>query len=255
MYFMQDQIFDILMQKEDVTWRDLIMDLVSSEGMDPWNLNLNLLTQKYIDTIKTMQEHDLKISGKILLAAALLLKFKSKHLVNVDIQRLDQMFESSHDDFEENEDDFEEEDYDDSPSQEKKEKRSYQLIPRNPQPRNRKVSIDDLVNALQRAMTTKKKVLEKIKPEKFEKIRHRKIDIGEAIEEIYSKIEFYSQSGDVTYNMLLPHNPTKEEKVFTFLPLLHLENHMKIGINQEEPFKEIHIGLIKNINEDQPEEN
>ena len=49
---MQEQIFDLLLNQEDVTWKTLLYDLVKTEQMDPWDVNISLLTQKYIDTIK-----------------------------------------------------------------------------------------------------------------------------------------------------------------------------------------------------------
>ena len=74
---MQQKIFDMLLQEEEISWRTIIYDLVKTEQMDPWDINITLLTQKYIEVIKEMQEHDLRVSGKILLAAAVLLKMKS----------------------------------------------------------------------------------------------------------------------------------------------------------------------------------
>jgi chromatin segregation and condensation protein Rec8/ScpA/Scc1 (kleisin family) len=41
--------------------------------------------------LKKLKEHDFRISGKIILAAALLLKIKSKHLLSSGIDNLDQL--------------------------------------------------------------------------------------------------------------------------------------------------------------------
>ena len=43
----------------------------------------------------------------------------------------------------------------------------------------------------------------------------------------------------------MPEEPTKEDKVFTFIPLLHLTNQRKIDLNQENHFGEIEIVLAK----------
>ena len=122
----------------------------------------------------------------------------------------------------------------------------YKLIPRNPQPRNRKVSIHDLVEALQRALVTKKRVLDKIRPENFSFFTKKKYEIMEVIKDVQHKIEFYSRKEDnITFQRLLPPNPSREDKVYTFLPLLHLENHEKIEMEQEKAFEEIHIKMLK----------
>ena len=83
------QIWDLLIKEEEISWRTILYDLVKTEQMDPWNINITLLTKKYIDTIKEMPEHDLRVSGKIVLAAAILLKIKSNHLIDNDFSRFD----------------------------------------------------------------------------------------------------------------------------------------------------------------------
>ena len=74
---MQEQIFDILLNQEELSWKTILVDLVHKEQMDPWDINITLLTQRYIEVIKAMKENNLRISVKILLAAAFLLKMKS----------------------------------------------------------------------------------------------------------------------------------------------------------------------------------
>jgi segregation and condensation protein A len=231
---------DLLLKEEDVTWKTIIYDLVKAEEMDPWHINITLLTNKYIETIKNMQEHDFRVSGKILLAAAFLLKMKSSHLLDHDIANLDALLYDT-------EEEMEEYDEFNSDNLTKRDKQQFTLIPRNPQPRNRKVSVQDLVSALQKAMATKKRVLERQRPVKF-KMPERKMDIMEAISEIYHKIDYYSKKEKkdvVTFSKLLPPRAQKLDKVFTFLPILHLENEHKIEMNQKKAFDEIHVKLVK----------
>ena len=240
---MQEQIMDLLLKQEDVTWRTILYDLVKTEQMDPWNINITLLTQKYIDAIKKMQEHDFRISGKILLAAAFLLKVKSAHLLDHDIANLDKLLQATEEEMDEDElfDGIE-------MMKSKKDKQQFTLIPRNPQPRSRKVSIHDLVSALQRAMLSKKRILERQRPVKFN-MPERKIDIMEAIRDIYHKITYYTNKepkNKLTFSRLLPARAGKQEKVFTFIPVLHLENQQKVETYQNEPFSEIYVKLLKN---------
>ena len=125
-------------------------------------------------------------------------------------------------------------------------KEQFSLIPRNPQPRDRKVSVQDLVNALQRAMASKKKILSKIRPIKF-KVPNRKIDIMEVIRDVYQKLTYYTNKEKVnklSFERLLPPKAGKEEKVYTFMPLLHLENQQKIDLEQKAAFEEIHVKLL-----------
>src|SRR3990167_3010217 len=87
-----ERIFNILLSKADeVTWQSIIYELVKTEQMDPWDIDISLLTQKYIDMLRTLKEHDFRISGKVLLAAAILLKMKSNKLVGEDLSELDRL--------------------------------------------------------------------------------------------------------------------------------------------------------------------
>lgn len=236
----QEEVMDLLLEQDDVTWRTILLDLVKNEQMDPWDVNLTLLTRKYLQTIKEMQQHDLKISGKILLAVALLLRIKSTHFIDKDLAEFDQLLYQQVD----------EEDWDNL-SEEQKElrvKEKYKLIPKNPQPRSRKVSIHDLIEALQKAMESKKRILAQQRPVKY--VMHKKgMDIVEVIYDLYHKIMYYSnkeesQDKKITFTQLLPPKSGKQEKAFTFIPLLHLEHLQKIETEQKKPFEEIYITLL-----------
>ena len=236
----QEEVMDLLLEQDDVTWRTILLDLVKNEQMDPWDVNLTLLTKKYLQVIREMKEHDLKISGKILLAAALLLRIKSTHFIDKDLAEFDQLLYQTADEGEDWENLSEEQ-------KEQRVKEKYKLIPRNPQPRSRKVSIHDLIQALQKAMESKKRILAQQRPVKY--IIHKKgMDIVEVIYDLYHKIMYYSnkeetQDKRITFTQLLPPQSGKQEKAFTFIPLLHLESLQKIETEQKKPFDEIYITL------------
>ncbi len=240
---MQEKLVELLLNQDELGWKKIIYDLVESEQMDPWDINISLLTQKFIQVIKKAQEHDLKIPGKIVLAAAILLKIKATHLVENDISNLDRLLNQT-------EEIAEDELFDEIQQglRGKGQTTLPQLIPRNPQPRNRKVSVHDLVDALQRAMATKKRILEQQRPVAFPYKPHKKMDIVDVIRDVYHKITYYSnkdKEAKVTYTKLLPPKAGKQEKVYTFMPLLHLENEHKIEMEQQKHFEEIHISLVK----------
>jgi len=77
-----DTLYEMLVQRDEVTWHTIIHELVKSEQLDPWNIDISLLSQRFLETIKKMQEMNFFISGKVLLASALLLKMKSDKLVH-----------------------------------------------------------------------------------------------------------------------------------------------------------------------------
>ncbi len=236
-----ERIFQILYNTDEVTWQTLLYELIKKEGMNPWDINIRLLTKKYIETIKKLKDLDFRISGKVLLAAAILLKIKSNRLLNEDLSEFDRLLTQPEEDLLE-EIDLEE------PRVYGEEKQP--LIPRTPQPRKRKVSVFDLVKALEKALEVKKRrVLNSIPPMNV-KIPEKNKDITQIIREVYSKIiSFFTRNKQnrLTFSQLAPSN-TKEDKIYTFIPLLHLTAQGKVNLDQKEHFGE--IGIMLNAKKD-----
>ena len=242
----QEQIFNMLMDKDDITWQSIIYDLVRTEKMDPWNVDVSVLTQKYLELIKQLKEFDFRLSGKIVLAAAVMLKIKSKRLLGADLANLDRLFAET----EEAEDELDlDEEYKKMYAQPNED--DLKLIPRTPQPRRRKVSIYELMDALEKAIEVKYKLVVRTIPDVSEiKLPEKKKDITQIIREIYTSIKsfFYVTKNQkkLTFSRLIP-SSSKEDKVYTFIPLLHLSNARKIDLLQEQHFGEIEIQLLKKL--------
>ena len=243
-----DRIFDIILSKSDeITWQSIIYELVKSEQMDPWDIDVSILTQKYIYMLKQLKEHDFRVSGKVLLAAAILLKIKSTRLVGDDLSELDRLLIGVEGEMEELgfDETAEIPKLDEIPS----------LIPRTPQPRKRKVSIFDLVKALERALEVKKRrLMNSIPPMDLEAPKKGK-DVTQVIREVYGRIKLFfvnAIQGKLTFTKLLP-SQSREDKVYTLIPLLHLAQQNKIELYQDAPFSEIEI-LMKKKEESQGEE-
>ena len=63
------------------------------------------------------------------------------------------------------------------------------------------------------------------------------------IKNLYLKIkDMFKGKDNLTFSKLVP-SENKEDKVFTFIPLLHLTNQRKIDLEQKEHFGEIEIVL------------
>ncbi len=237
---MHEQIFELLMKEDDISWQAILQDLITREGMDAWDVDVSKLAHSYIEMLKKMQELNLVISGKVILASAILLKMQSSKLVQEDIYRLDSIMNPPsevHD-----EDDF------DSgalfPSQPLERPA---LMPRTPQPRERKVSIYDLISALQDALEgQKRRALREILDE-IPTITHapqKKEDVTIIINRLLQKIDkFFDVTRDqvpLKFSELVP-SQEKTDAVYTFIPLLQLTNDRKIDLHQEESFSDIHI--------------
>lgn len=236
----QERIFNILFKEDEITWQNIIYDLVRTEEMDPWDVDVSILSQRFLEMLKKLKEMDFRISGKVVLAAAILLKIKSDRFLDEDINALDTLMSSA--------------DEPESLLDELGEiagplidKSHPPLLPKTPQPRKRKVSVYDLIEALEKALEVEHRRPPVKHYNKF-KVPEKRIDIGEVIKDVYEKVNvFYTSNGTggkLTFSQLIP-SESKDDKIYTFIPLLHLENQRKVDMFQQFHFGEIEIGLAK----------
>jgi len=237
---MQEKIFKLLFEEDDVTWQTILYDLVKTEQMDPWDVDVSLIAHKYIELVKNLKQMDFRLSGKVVLAAAILLKMKCIKLVGEDMLEFDRLiYDSDRID--------EEEFYDELESNMNRAREAFDtpgLIPRSPQPRKRKVSIYDLINALEQALEVKRRrVLRSIPAHEFQ-APEKKVDMSIMIKQVHAKVKAYFGAGQkvVTFSQLTP-DSSRKEKLYTFIPLLHLSNDRKIDLWQKRHFGEIEILL------------
>jgi len=233
----QEEFYNLVTGNE-VSWQAIIYDLINTEQLDPWDIDLVILTKKYLERVKMLEEANFFVSSKVLLAASLLLRIKSEILLNKYLKSLDEILFGK---------------------KEKVEKLKTEvnvgevpeLFLKTPLPRYRKVSLQELVNALEKAISTENR---RIKKEIIEKQVHyetdivlpkRTINIKEKIRSIYAKIitSFKKKQTKISYSELT--NNDKEEKKVCFLPILHLDNQHKVFLEQEKHLDEIYVWIYK----------
>lgn len=232
-----DRILDIVVEKDEITWQNMIYELVKHENMNPWNVEVSRLADRYVQMLKKLKELDFRVSGKVLLAAAILLKIKSQKLLSDDMGELDRLMSP---DPEMSEEEF----YEDLEAQPGiREEEIPSLIPRTPQPRKRKVSIYDLMLALQKALEVRdRRILRQIPSVKVE-MPEKQVDMSDLIGQLYKKIkECFESSQKVTFTQITT-DMNKTKKIHNFLALLHLANidQRKIDLIQSENLGEIEI--------------
>ncbi|MCP3686388.1 MAG: segregation/condensation protein A [bacterium] len=239
---MEDKVFEIVLEKDEVTWQTMLYDLIKKEGMDPWDVNVSVISKRYMDMLKKLKEMDFRISGKMVLAAAILLKLKSNKLIGEDIDELDRLMAGDEDEYDSFYEDLEGE-Y----AKKRVQEDGAPLMPRTPQPRKRKVSVYDLMASLNRALEVRdRRVMRSIPSVKID-IPKKKVDVTALIGDVYGRAkDMLSNNQKLTFSQLIP-SDTKEDKVYTFIPLLHLAHHdqRKLDLWQEKPFEEIEITLNK----------
>jgi len=231
---MQEKIYDMLMKQNEISWKDIIYGLVKSEEMDPWDIDVSVLTKKYIQALKDLQEMNFFLGGKVLLASAILVRIKSHKFIEQDISDFDNyLFHQEEEDLYEDDTEFVRPTMDVPP-----------LAIKTPQPRKRKVSVTDLISALEKALTTnKKKIMRMNSMLRFHRptIPVRKVDIDQLIIDMLEELNKHFQKKDFVIFHELVKGEEKMDKILTLLPLLHLENEKKIHLVQEKSFSDIKI--------------
>ena len=236
---MQDQIYDMLMKRDEITWQSLIYELVRSEQMNPWDIDVGLLARRYLETLKKMKEMNFFISGKVVLASAILLKIKSYKLVEEDISNLDSILFKNEREYDV--DLTEEESY------EEREDLKVDLVLKTPHSRKRKVGIDDLIGALEKALEVdKRRIVRRMREREIDvEIPEKKVDISKLIKNIFDRIKNVLSKKEVVMFSELIEDDKRENKIAIFVPLMYLSNQQKVDLNQREHFSDIEITLYE----------
>jgi len=207
------------------TWKDLLIELVRKNELDPWNVDIIEIADKYIEAVKELKVLDLRIPANIILAASILLHFKSEALY-LELEGK-----------QENEEVAEE------PTQ--------RIIPEIPQlsfrlrlPPKRKVTLAELIQALDEAMKIKEVKEQKRNevftlPIKFEN-KDIELELNRVLQEIKMSVD---EKGMTTFSSLAKSSKGNDILVDLFVPLLYLANREKIMLLQEQFFGEIIIVL------------
>jgi len=61
-------------------WDSRLVELVKENKMDPWDIDIVLLTEKYMEKIEELSRIDFRIPGKAVLTASVLLRLKSEKI-------------------------------------------------------------------------------------------------------------------------------------------------------------------------------
>ncbi|MFQ5531163.1 MAG: segregation/condensation protein A [Candidatus Nanoarchaeia archaeon] len=238
----QDQIHDLLFSRE-IGWQEIIYDLINTEQLDPWDINIVILSDKYLEQVEKLEEADFFVSSKVLLAAALLLRIKSEILLNKYIKSIDEILFGNKPELAS------------SGSLERIEldEEIPELVPKSPMPRFKKVTIQELIDSLNKAIITENR---RIKKEIINRnalreadiaLPKRKFSIKNKIRELYEKLFGHFQENPnvkkVSFTDFIGED--KEERILSFAPLLHLENQQKVWLDQNKHFDEIYLWLKK----------
>jgi len=225
---MQEQNLLEMIIKEQ-SWEELIYHIVSYEGLDPWDIDIIKLTSSFLKHIEGLKTLDFRIPAKVVLVAAILLKLKSEVLSPLK----------------EEEEYFPEESMIDGFEQMREELSKMSLKPPIERHVRRKVTLDELVDALNKAMKVKEKKeqMKRVLGKRLRKEIGEEEDIEMRINELMSDIDgllMKLKSKKVKFSKIVD-KWERDEIVRHFMPLLYLSSRGKVDTQQEEFFKEIFI--------------
>jgi chromatin segregation and condensation protein Rec8/ScpA/Scc1 (kleisin family) len=217
-YINEEKIIRTIIVGSD--WQEVLTTIVIEDGMDPMSIDIIKLTDSFMGYLKKVQKFDFRIPARFVLIAATLLFMKCESLLSEEEEK-GRMEGGQMPNI----------DMNNIPV----------LTPPLIRKPTRKVTLSELINALNRAMEFKERKEEK----KFrirdavERLIEPEEDIEIKISRIFDKIV---TNREINFSDLVP-VWKKIEIVETFIPLLHLETRGMVVCEQEEMFKEIKIRI------------
>ncbi len=206
---------------------EILVNLAKNGEIDPWNIDIVEVTDKFLRQVEELEKMDLRVSGRTLLYAAILLRMKSNALVEVDEPQ-----EIMEDDISQ----FEVSDY---------------PVPALPLRRSsrRPVTLEELLSELKKA-----EVIEKRRLDRFEnKKEERRATIEEVLsiaheEDIESRVgkmrnllkELFEKQNYIKFSDLAG-ALDRAGRVMAYLALLFLATRKEIRLEQEELYGELFI--------------
>jgi segregation and condensation protein A len=245
----QEQVHSLLFS-DKLSWQAIIYDLISTEQLDVWDVDISLLAERFLEKVQDLEEANFFVSSKVLLAAALLFRMKSEILLSEDIKGLDDVLFGR--------------------GEEKKkylqerielEDEVPELVPRTPLPRFRKVSLQDLMRSLGKAIQTESRRIKRVVVARQHEIEagislpKARVNIRDEIRLAYRKLKelfehrdekiSFSEYVSLGSNSGVDNKVGKEERVSGFVPLLHLDQQERVVLEQEGHLEEIYIWTKK----------
>jgi segregation and condensation protein A len=209
-------------------WKTILLDLVESEKMNPWDIDVILLSEKYLKKISELEGNNLRVPANAILACAILVKTKSKYLKLSSLEDEDEKAELT---------------------QEQKDMMLAQIpdLMSGRMSREGRITLDELVMSIEDIIqrTNPKKNSSRVIP-RIE-INFDAASIEEKLDDVFELIKQKVDSqGIVLFRDLVDSNEV-DAVVDVFLPVLFLMNSGKLIAYQNEFFGEIFVQLIKEI--------
>jgi segregation and condensation protein A len=209
-------------------WKTILLDLVETEKMNPWDIDVIILSEKYLKKISELEGNNLRVPANAILACAILVKTKAKYLKLSSLDEKEEKIELT---------------------PEQKEMMLAQIpdLMSERMSREGRITLDELVMSIEDIIqrTTPKKNSSRILP-KIE-INFDATSIEEKLADVFELIKQKVDSQGIVLFKDLVNSEEVDNIVDVFLPVLFLMNSGKLIAYQNEFFGEIFIQIIKEV--------
>ncbi|MFH1444944.1 MAG: hypothetical protein ABIF08_00500 [Nanoarchaeota archaeon] len=231
---MENKIVDLI--TSDYSWEQALYKIIAWEGLDPWNLDISMLSGIFVSYMNKIEKLDFNIPAKYVIIAAVLLRMKSDHL-----DFLEAMVSLPEDCEPGEEGELTEIQSESGLLNGNGFDMNAITVPNKRQP-HRKVVLSELVMALRKVMKAQEK-RERKHTRRRGQIALKENHISERIDELYKKIDIVlkklknkeTKFSDIVVKW------DRDEIVNHFLPMVYLDHQKKIECTQKEAFDEIFI--------------
>lgn len=205
------------------SWKQLLIDLVVTDKLDPWDIDIVKVAEGFTKMVAQMKQLDFHIPANIILASAILLKYKSNALRSYNEPEPIEEAEP-----------LELADEGAIPPLQIKAR----IPPKVP------ITLNELISEMEKVIKYDdeervKKI--RIRPREIITIDLPEYDIEKEMEKLYSRIKTEMDTESLVLFSTLTKDKTPKEVILTLSPLLHLAQEKAIGLRQDEFWGEIFI--------------
>lgn len=223
--------FDIDRMVRRPSWKTILLDLIDTKKIDPWNIDIIEISDAFLKKVREMEQLDLLVQANVILAAAILLRYKSDYLKFLAYQ--EQMT-----------------DYiPEEPEPPLNTDEIPQLTLSSRIPPKRAVTLDELVEEVERVIKYESDERLVRKPrgsiDEIVDFHLEEEDIESRMNEINEKIRSsIDEEGWTLFSRLLKDGSDNIELIYALMSILHLTQKETIDIKQDQLFGEIFIKLL-----------
>lgn len=224
--------FDIHSMVEKPTWKQMLLELIDQNKIDPWDVDIALIADGFMKKIKEMKKLDLAVQANVILAAAILLKYKSNYLKNITMEQ------STLDEYPVEEPDFFNAETEELPQ--------LTLVSRIPP--KRQITLDELMGEMERVIkyeNTEREVIPRGAIEEIIDFEITEEDIEKKMDEVLLSIKENTDEAGWSLFSTIIKRKSSIEIIYTLLSLLHLSQMKMIKLKQDKIFGEIFIYLLE----------